>query len=92
MEESKLRLISGGKSTQQPSSTQKTTPQQHQTNLSLLKTLSKFDDSGEAKVETLVEYEDITYVLRESGMSFKTRIIRYKKSPTKYYVTLLEEL
>tara|TARA_R110001592_G_scaffold134694_3_gene350509 strand:- start:1920 stop:2093 length:174 start_codon:yes stop_codon:yes gene_type:complete len=57
-----------------------------------LKTIAKFDETGEAKVDTLVEYEDIAYVLRESGMSFKTRIVRYKKSPTQYYVTLLEEL
>ena len=89
MEELKLRLISGGKSTQQPSSTQTTIPR---TDLSLLKTLSKFDETNEAKVDTLVEYEDIAYVLRESGLSFKTRIVRHKKGPTQYYVILLEEL
>ena len=90
MEELKLRLISGGKSTQQPSSTQNK-PTNNQ-NLSLLKTLSKFDRTNEAKVDTLVEYEDIVYVLRESGLSYKTRIVRHKKGPTQYYIILLEEL
>ena len=86
VEELKLRLISGGKSTQQPLSTQNKLTK----NQKLLSILSKFNGTLEAKFDTLAEYDDATSILRDNNVSFKTKIVRIKKGPTKYYITLVK--
>ena len=41
--------------------------------------------------ESLAEYEQFTRGLNDNGISFKTKIIKNKQEPTKYYVLLIDE-